>query len=85
MKVRIKEIVAQVGPCLAKGFQLFAAKIDIHFRVHCQRPRLAVINRIDVDASLFEVINVFAIRRKLGPALTSRGRRQLPRHERIFR
>src|SRR5262249_7194963 len=72
-------MIAQVKPGLGKNLHLLFVKIDVDLRGHGPRPRLARVQIDDVDAALFQVKDLLAVRAELRVAFEPGGRSELPR------
>ncbi len=80
----VVKIVAQVRPTLLEHLHLLARKIDVQLSRDRQRTR-PPFEIHHADPAVFEIEDLLVVRRKLGPVLRTRGRRQLLRHDRFAR
>ena len=65
VKFIVIKIVAHITPALTENFHFFRREVDVHFKLNGERANFAAFERDDVQTPVFEVINLFSIRRKL--------------------
>src|SRR5262249_26186401 len=64
VELRVVEAVAEVGPGLPEDLHLLVIEIHVHLGGYGDRSRLAGVDGYDREASLFEVVDLAAVRRE---------------------